>query len=477
MTFPLQFPDNITQLRQPPQNVDAEKALLGAILMNNAAFDRVAEFLEPHHFADPLHQRIYERASALIRARRAATPVTLKPDFVNDPPMGRMTVPGYLGHLVAQSVSVLNTEAYGRTIHDLAVRRELIRIGEDMVNAAYDAPTDASPKEQIEAVEQQLFGLATGSDDSVEPLAAHVSEVMRAAEKAYRLGTGISGLSTGLTKLDSMTGGFCNGDLIILGGRPSMGKTVLASTIARNIARSGAITEYGEVKGVPVAFFSLEMSGQGLARRELAAQSGVSGAAIKRGAYTPDEYHQMSQAQMDLAELPLWIVKLRDASAASIKSRARRLIRDKGVGFVVIDYLGLIECREGRGQYEKTTLNSRAIKHIAGELNVPVLLLSQLSRDVAKRENKRPQMEDLRDAGAIEQDADIIMFVHREEYYLTRSEPDPMDAEKYNTWVANMDRWRNKGEIIIPKQREDEIGTIEVNWDGARSSFTNIEAA
>lgn len=477
MTFSPQFMDLVTQLRQPPQNIDAEKALLGAILMNNAAFDRVAEFLEPHHFADPLHQRIYERAAALIRSGRAATPITMKPDFVNDPPLGRMTVPAYLGHLVAQSASVLNTEAYGRTIHDLAVRRELIRIGEDMVNAAYDAPVDASPKEQIEIVEQQLFGLATGVDDSVEPLVAHVSDVMRTAEKAYRLGTGISGLSTGISGLDKLTGGLCNGDMIILGGRPSMGKTALASTISRNIARYGFVTEHGEIKGVPVAFFSLEMSAQGLARRELAAQSGVSGSAIKRGLYSEADYRDLVRAEKELAGLPLWIVKLRDATVSSIKSRARKLIRDKGVGFIVVDYLGLVGCKEGRGSYEKTTLVSKGLKNMLSELNVPGLILSQLSRDVEKRENKRPQMTDLRDTGAIEQDADIIMFVHREEYYLSRNEPDPADADKYNTWVGAMDRWRNKGEIIIPKQREDEIGTIEVNWDGRRSRFFDLEAA
>jgi replicative DNA helicase len=477
MTFPLQFPEAAILLRQPPQNVDAEKALLGAILMNNLAFERVSEFLEPRHFADPLHQRIYERAAALIRAGRAATPITLKPDFVNDPPMGRMTVPAYLGHLVAQSVSVLNTEAYGKTIHDLAIRRELIRIGEDMVNAAYDAPVDASPKEQIETAEQRLFGLATGSDDVVEPLEVHVSQVMRLAEKAYKLGTGLSGLSTGIRELDNLTGGLCNGDMIVLGGRPSMGKTALASTISRNIATSGFFTETGEAQGVPVAFFSLEMSAQGLARRELAAQSGVSSSAIKRGRYNDDDYLKMLSAEQDLSKLPLWIVKLRDATVASIKARARKLIRDKGVGFIVIDYLGLVECKEGKGSYEKTTLVSKGLKNMLSELNVPGLILSQLSRDVEKRENKRPQMTDLRDTGAIEQDADVIMFIHREEYYLQRNEPDLRDADKHDKWRADMDRWEKKGEISIPKQREGEIGTVEVSWDSGRSCFTDLIAA
>ena len=469
--------------REAPHNLEAEQALLGAILVNNEAVDRVSGFLKLVHFFDPLHGRIFEAASKLIMGGKRATPITLKTFFQNDEPVGDLSVPQYLGRLAANATTIINAEDYGRTVYDLAVRRQLIEIGETMVNTAYDSPIDAPPSTQIEGAEQQLYELAeTGKyGTGFEPFSSALTDAIDMAANAYRRDGGLSGLATGFTDLDQRMGGLQASDLVIIAGRPSMGKTALATNIAYHVAKAYAANPDGDtpLDGAVVGFFSLEMSAEQLATRIIAEQSYIPSERIRRGRIDSDEFDRIVEVSQELQNLPLFIDQTGGISVAQLAARARRLKRQRGLGFVIVDYLQLLSGSSKRaqeGRVQEVTEITTGLKALAKELHVPILALSQLSRQVENREDKRPQLADLRESGSIEQDADVVMFVFREEYYLERSQPRE-NTEEHRQWQEAMNAVTGKADVIIGKQRHGPTGTVTLQFTPEFTRFSNLAAS
>ncbi len=470
--------------RQAPHNIEAEQALLGAILINNEAFDRVSSFLEPHHFFEPLHGRIYEIAAKFIQSGKNATPITLKSFFDNEEPIGTVTVPQYLGRLAAHATSVINAEDYGRTIYDLSVRRDLILLGEDMVNVAYDLPVDMPPKKQIEDSEQRLYGLAEQGKygSGFMTFSNALNDAIDMASRAYERQGGLSGLSTGLRDLDIALGGLQNSDLVILAGRPAMGKSSLATNIGFNIAKAyrSEVNENGEeevVDGAIVGLFSLEMSAEQLATRIISEQSEISSEKIRKGLISEEEFHRLVKATQDLQSLPLYIDHTGGITIAQLAARARKLKRQRGLGLIIVDYLQLLagsSRRSSEGRVQEITEITTGLKSLAKELHVPILALSQLSRQVENREDKRPQLADLRESGSIEQDADVVMFVYREEYYVQRAEPSITKVEEHQKWQDQMDQVQGIAEIVIGKQRHGPTGTVRLQFTGEYTRFSDL---
>jgi replicative DNA helicase len=469
--------------RAPPHNFEAEQALLGAILVNNEACDRVSSFLKSEHFYDALHGRIYDHAAKLIWAGRRATPITLKTFFQGDEPVGELTVPQYLGRLAANATTIINAEDYGRTVYDLAIRRNLIQIGEGMVNVAYDAPIDAPPAVQIEDTEQKLYELAeTGKYGSgFEPFTTALTDAIDMAANAYRRDGGLSGLATGFNDLDQKMGGLQPSDLIIVAGRPSMGKTALATNIAYHVAQSYRRDPDSEaaLDGAVVGFFSLEMSAEQLATRIISEQSYIPSERIRRGRIESEEFDRIVEVSQDLQNLPLYIDQTGGITVAQLAARARRLKRQRDVGLIVVDYLQLLSGssrRAAEGRVQEVSEITTGLKALAKELHVPVLALSQLSRQVEQREDKRPQLADLRESGSIEQDADVVLFVFREEYYVERRQPRE-NTEEHKQWQQEMELVTGKAEVIIGKQRHGPTGTVRLQFTPEFTRFGNLAAA
>ncbi|HEY1942196.1 MAG TPA: replicative DNA helicase [Roseiarcus sp.] len=467
--------------RTPPLNIEAEQALLGAILVNNDAYDRVSDFLKPEHFAEEIHRRIYEIAGSLIRAGKLASPITLK-TFLGEHDLGGVTVPQYLARLAAEATTIINANDYGRMIHDLAVRRDLIQIGEEVVNVAYDAPVDSSPRDQIEEAERRLYAIAEGGryDGGFQRFSDALKTAVDMAAKAYERDGHLSGVSTGLIDLDQKMGGLQASDLIILAGRPAMGKTSLATNIAFNIAKAyrGEQRPDGSletVEGGIVGFFSLEMSAEQLATRIIAEQSGVSSHKIRRGDITESDFHHVAEAVREMQSIPFYIDQTGGISIAQLTARARRLKRQRGLDVLVIDYLQLLSGSKSRGdsRVQELTEITTGLKALAKELAVPIVALSQLSRQVEQRDDKRPQLSDLRESGSIEQDADVVLFVYREEYYLKGKEPRP-GTEEHLTWMNQMEAAHGRAEVIIGKQRHGPTGTVELQFEAELTRFGNL---
>jgi replicative DNA helicase len=468
--------------RLAPHNIEAEQALLGAILVNNDAFDRVSDFLKPEHFSEEMHRRIFDVASQLIRAGKLASPITLK-TFLGEHDLGGVTVPQYLARLAAEATTIINAEDYGRTIHDLALRRDLILIGEDIVNAAYDAPVGVSPREQIEEAERKLYSVAeTGRyEGGFQRFSDALTTAVDMAAKAFERDGRLSGIATGLTDLDRYMGGLQPSDLIIVAGRPGMGKTALATNIAYNVARAwrGEVRADGHidtVNGGIVGFFSLEMSAEQLATRIIAEQSGIPSSTIRRGGINERDFEKIKDVAIELQHLPFFIDETGGLTVAQLAARARRLKRQKGLDLLVIDYIQLLQGSSRRSQenrVQEVTEITTNLKALAKELNVPIMALSQLSRQVENRDDKRPQLSDLRESGSIEQDADVVMFVFREEYYLSNKEPRP-GTDEYTKWQVEMAAVHGKAEIIIGKQRHGPTGTVNVQFDAAVTRFDNL---
>src|SRR5271155_2889101 len=416
--------------RMAPHNIEAEQALLGAILVNNEAFYRVSDFLEPKHFFEPIHQRIFELAGGLVRANKLATPVTLKTFLPVDVDIAGLSVNQYLARLAAEATTIINAEDYGRTVYDLSVRRDLIAIGEDMVNLAYDAPVDSTPVHHIEEAERKLYEIAeTGRyDTGFQRFAQALTTAVDMAARAYQRDGSLSGLATGLTDLDSRMGGLQPPDLIILAGRPGMGKSALATNIAYNIARAwqGEVRADGHtatVNGGIVGFFSLEMSAEQLATRIISEQTGIPSNKIRRGGIDESDFEKIKDVSIELQSLPFYVDETGGLSIGQLAARARRLKRQRGLDLLVVDYLQLLQGSSNRfsdSRVQEITEITTKLKALAKELKIPILALSQLSRQVEQREDKRPQLSDLRESGSIEQDADVVMFVFREEYYRGR---------------------------------------------------------
>ncbi len=476
---PSQAPDTF---RQPPHNVEAEQALLGAILVNNDAFDRVSDFLRPEHFAEEMHRRIFEVTGSLVKAGKIATPITLK-TFLGDHDLGGITVPQYLARLAAEATTIINAADYGRMIYDLAVRRGLITIGEEIVNVAFDAPVDHSPREQIEAAERQLYSIAESgrAEGGFQTFSMALTTAIDVAAKAYERDGKLSGVSTGMVDLDKSLGGLQKSDLVVLAGRPAMGKTSLATNIAFNIAKAYRSETRPDgtletVNGGIVGFFSLEMSAEQLATRIIAEQSGVASYKIRRGDVTDDDFHRVTEAARQMQHVPFYIDQTGGISIAQLTARARRLKRQRGLDVLVIDYLQLLSGSKSGGQtnrVQELTEITTGLKALAKELAVPVIALSQLSRQVENREDKRPQLSDLRESGSIEQDADVVMFVYREEYYLKGKQPRE-GTEEFTAWLADMERAHGKAEVIIGKQRHGPTGMVELQFDAEVTRFSDL---
>jgi replicative DNA helicase len=477
--------EEMPPVRELPHNFEAEQALLGAILINNEAYSRVSDFLRAEHFFDPVNGRIFEAAAKLIERHQVANPVTLKNLFEGDEALADVGGAKYLARLAAAAVTIINAGDYGRTIFDLHLRRKLIELAETMRAEAESPDLDSDAARQIETAEQQLFDLATTGE--YEGGFRTFNDVLAAAidmaEAAYKREGQLTGTSIGFTDLDKLLGGLQASDLIILAGRPSMGKTALATNMAYNAARLCRfdIDANGQKKvsdGAVVGFFSLEMSAEQLATRILAEASGVSSDRIRKGDLSNEEFQRVVEANQELVRLPFFIDDTPALSVAQLRTRARRLKRQHGLSMIVVDYLQLLRSTSTRAsdnRVQEISEITRGLKALAKELDVPVLALSQLSRAVEQREDKRPQLADLRESGSIEQDADVVMFIYRQEYYLARTEPD-LGTEEHEKWQMKMDEVHNLAEAIIGKQRHGPTGTVKLVFTGELTRFSDFVA-
>jgi replicative DNA helicase len=481
---------NDDSFRHPPVNYEAEQALLGAILANNRAYERVSDFLRPEHFADGAHGRIFEACGKLIERGQIANAVTLKNLFEQDEALAEVGGAQYLAKLQSSYVTIINAADYGRTIHDLYLRRELIALGEDVVNDAFEHDLDVTATNQIEAAEQKLYNLAEAgqSEGGFRSFKSAVIEAVEMTEAALKRDSHVSGVTTGFRDLDKLLGGLHHSDLIILAGRPSMGKTALATNIAYNAASSrrretapdGTPIEVPEV----VAFFSLEMSTEQLATRILSEQAHVRSDAMRRGEIRDDEFDRVFEASRALHTLSLFIDDTPALSIPALRTRARRLKRQHGLSLVVVDYLQLMQGPPGmrnENRVQEVSEITRGLKAVAKELNVPIVALSQLSRQTEQRDDKRPQLSDLRESGSIEQDADVVLFLYREEYYLSRERPTQRGNETGERFIERqagyeerLEQARNKAEVIIAKQRHGPIGTVELHFQGEFTQFNDL---
>ena len=466
-----------------PHSIEAEQQLLGAILTNNDVFDRVAMILNSGHFYDPVHARIYDVASARIAKNALASPVTLKAFMEEDEGLKALGGPAYLARLAGAAISAYAVKDYAQMIYDMAIRRELIGLGHSIAGKASKAEIDSEPTEQIVEAEQALYQLSEqGKADSgfVSFLRA-VTEAVNTANAAYQRGGGMAGISTGLTDLDKQLGGLHPSDLLILAGRPSMGKTSLATNIAFNVAkayRKGTKPDgsEGAVDGGVVGFFSLEMSAEQLAGRILAEASEISSHKIRQGDMTEEEFRRFVDAAKTLEACPLFIDDTPALPISQLAARARRLKRTHGLDLLVIDYLQLCRGMSDNRVNEIAEI-SMGMKAIAKELNIPVIALSQLSRQVESRDDKRPQLSDLRESGSIEQDADVVMFVFREEYYAEREKPSDEKLDEMAAWQDRMSNLHGKAEVIVGKQRHGPIGTVDLAFEAQFTRFGNLVKA
>ncbi len=473
--------------RSPPHNLEAEQALLAAILVNNAAYHTVAEFLRPEHYAQPVHGRIFAAVEKLIERGQIANPVTLANYFEQDGALQEIGGAQYLVRLAASVVTIINAEDYGRTIYDCFLRRQLIAIGEDVVNDAFAFDLERDASQQIETAEQHLFDLATSGqyEGGFQHFHEAMTEAVLMAEAAFKRSGKTTGVATGFTDHDKLLGGLHPSDLVIVAGRPSMGKTALATNIGFYAARNFRPKDEGGAEdGAVVGFFSLEMSAEQLATRILAEESGVPSHEIRQGKVSNEGFDKFVQASQRLASVPFFIDDTPALTIAGLRTRARRLKRQQGLGLVIVDYLQLIRGGEAGGGFENRVQEiseiTRGLKALAKELSVPVLALSQLSRAVEQREDKRPMLSDLRESGSIEQDADVVMFVFREEYYLSRGEPVQHTDESVEKFGDRHDRWKERcekaygtAEIMVAKQRHGPIGKVTLRFDGNTTKFDN----
>lgn len=471
-------------MREPPHNFDAEQALLGAIMASNTVYHSCSEFLQPEHFADPLHGRLYGAMAKLIERGLQASPLTMKTFVEADPDAAKIGGARYLVSMMA--IGHHDPKSMARTVRDLYLRRQLIALSQDVANDAYADNPDQSAVEQIEATERRLYGLAeTGqAEGGAQTFAKALTAALVSVDAAFNRKGKTSGLSTGFRGLDAILGGLHKSDLVILAGRPSMGKTALATNIAFNVVDAYQTQDNdGETvvtDGGVVAFFSLEMSAEQLANRILAERADVPSERLRRGDINQAEYDRAVFASAELERVPLLIDDTGALTLSALRTRARRIKRQHGLHLIVIDYLQLIQPPSNRnrsdGRVQEVSEITRGLKQIAKELDVPVLALSQLSRAVEQREDKRPQLADLRESGSIEQDADVVMFVYRDEYYAQRAEPQQSapDAEKQK-WRERMIQCAGKADVLIEKQRHGPIGDVRLAFDGRFTRFSDVE--
>ncbi|MBV7392864.1 replicative DNA helicase [Mameliella sediminis] len=463
-----------------PHSIEAEQQLLGAILTENDIYDRVASIINSGHFYDPVHARIYEIAAARIAKNNLASPVTLKAFMEDDEGLKELGGPAYLARLAASAVSTFAVRDYAQMIYDLAVRRDLIRLGKSISDKAAKVDVASEPREQIVEAEQALYKLAEQgqTESGFQSFLRAVTEAVNVANAAYQREGGLAGISTGLIDMDKKLGGLHPSDLLILAGRPSMGKTSLATNIAFNIAKAYKKGQRpdgstGAIDGGVVGFFSLEMSAEQLAGRILAEASEISSHKIRQGDMDETEFRRFVQAAKDLEACPLYIDDTPALPISQVAARSRRLKRTHGLDLIIVDYLQLLRGTADNRVQEIAEI-SMGLKAIAKELNIPVIALSQLSRQVESRDDKRPQLSDLRESGSIEQDADVVMFVFREEYYVEREKPSDDRLDEMAAWQERMSRLHGKAEVIIGKQRHGPIGTVELSFESQFTRFGNL---
>jgi replicative DNA helicase len=473
--------------RALPANLEAEAAFLGAILIDNRLLEELNVPVRPEHFFAPIHTRIFERVLALIDRQMVVTPVTLKPYFEADEALADLGGTAYLARLTADGQGLLAPRELAQQIYDLALLRELVSVGRGLVEGALDTSEEVAPLDRIAQAEADLFRVAEGASSASEASSFREAAMaaIRMAEAAMNSGGGLSGKTTGLATIDSKTSGLHDSDLIILAGRPGMGKTSLATNIAFNCAEEHLKwqQEGGEFNyGAPVAFFSLEMSADQLATRILAEQAEISSESLRSGKLSREEFQQLSYASQRLAQLPLFIDDTPALTISALRNRARRLKRRHDIGLIVVDYLQLLS---GSGRSNDNRVNeiseiSRGLKTLAKELGCPVIALSQLSRAVESREDKKPMLSDLRESGSIEQDADMVWFIFRGDYYHEAIRPDmPTETssaetqEKYRAWEEKYLELRNKATLIVAKQRHGSTGNVPLHFQAEITKFTS----
>ena len=460
--------------KELPNNIEAEQSVIGSILVSNDIFDDVSPIINYTKFYDPIHQKIFLAIENLISKGMLANPITLKNYFENDKNLIELEGHEYLVKITKFSTSLRQAIEYAKIIYDMHVRRELIKISEATIDNASNKNIDLPGEKIIEDSEKLLFDLAErGSfSKSFVKFDIALNQTIEMASRAFKSTEGIVGVPTGLTDLDDRLGGLHNQDLVIIGGRPSMGKTALATNIAFHAAKN--IQDKGLKSSV--AFFSLEMSSEQLSTRILSEQSRIKSNDIRRGKISEEQFDKFIETSKNISELPLYIDETPAISIAAISNRARRIKRLFGCELVVVDYIQLMRATNIRneGRVQEISEITQGLKAIAKELNVPVLAVSQLSRAVEQRDDKKPQLSDLRESGSIEQDADVVMFVYREAYYLERKEPRPATVE-HAEWQAKMNEISNLAEIMISKQRHGPTGNIKVEFESMFTKFRDIQ--
>jgi replicative DNA helicase len=474
-----------------PSNIEAEAALLGALMLDNRLVEDVQLKLRSDHFFEPLHGRIYDAILRMTDRNMIANPVTLRPLFDADEAMKEVGGPSYLAQLTGSGAAIIGARDFAQQIYDLALLRALVAVGRDMVEVALDTSEDVLPLDQIERAETELYKVAEqgGGEGKVKAFAEATRVALETAEKALNSGGHLSGITTGFDSMNGKIGGMHRSDLMILAGRPGMGKTSLATNIAfaaaqRFLRDQEDGIEPAKSAGAPTAFFSLEMSADQLATRILAEQSNISSENLRMGKISQAEFRNLARAAAELQSLPLYIDDTPGLTIAALRARARRLKRQKGIGFIVVDYLQLLQgtgkSSDGNRVQEISEI-SRGLKQLAKELDLPVLALSQLSRAVEQREDKRPQLSDLRESGSIEQDADMVWFVFREDYYVNAKEPKrPMDGddakvfEAHEQWMLDMQRVYGLAEVIVAKQRHGATGKVKLKFDAHVTRFSDL---
>ncbi len=475
---------DITRL---PRSTEAEQALIGALLANNKAYEKVSEFLRSQHFSDPIHAKVFDVMSRLIQKGHVADVITLKNYFEQEGTLNDVGGIPYLIKLSESSSPLTNVEYYAQFVYDKYLRRELISTGYDIASEAMNEKLDETTALQIEKAEKRLFELAMHGDGQkgFQDFGTSLNQALELIEKAYQKEGKVSGLSTGLADLDKKMGGLNDSDLIILAGRPAMGKSALAMNIAYNVAENMMISQTMDPHSKGVAIFSLEMSADQLASRILASITDTSGHKLRNGDMELAEFNRVVAAVREYQKLPLYIDDTPGITINTIRTRARRLKRTHGLGLIVIDYIQLIsgsENKKGEGnRVQEVSEISRGLKILAKELKVPVIALSQLNRGLEQRDDKRPLMSDLRESGSIEQDADIVMFVFRENYYIHNAEPKRNTGETDEHFQKRTEEWQirdretaNLGEVIVGKHRHGSTGTVKLFWNGEYARFSNL---
>lgn len=474
--------NNQETLKTELSNLEAEQSLLGTIILNNEYLSRVLEFLLPEHFYEPAHQKIYAQIIHNVeKVSIVANQITLKQFFENDENIKAIGGAKYLSTLLASASGIFDIADYGRVIYDLALKRKLVMIGEDVVNRVYKTENNLSAQEQIEQAEANLFDLAekggNGKSD-FRNISFSIKETLDKTLLARKRDSHISGVSTGFTDLDKMLSGLQQSDLFILAGRPSMGKTAIAINIAVNACKY-LNPNFDDKKNLKaVGFFSLEMSSDQLSSRILSMECSINATKFRTGQLSENEWEVVATRSAEIAKMPFFIDDTPALSISAIRTRARRMLRKNNLGLLVIDYLQLIRgssSRSAENRVQEVSEITQGLKAIAKELNIPVIALSQLSRAVEQREDKRPQLSDLRESGSIEQDADVVAFIYRDSYYKERLRPPENEVDKFQKWKSEMQQVAHKAEFIIAKQRNGPVGSIELFFDAEFTRFGNLD--